>query len=244
MVPSDGRGMLSGAMTVADSKGRRLDAATGIGFVVLALVALLLPGAPPKADDRESDVANYIVDKRGALLGAILLLGLASILFLWWLGAVRSYLRAAEGGEGRLSAAAFGGGVAGVVLLAAGLCALNAGAFKVDDLQTEPNLIRALFDLSNALFGMAGVGFAVLFGAASCSAARSGALPAWLYWFGSVTAVVQLLGLITLFAESGAFAAGGAIVFFGPILAFIWVAATSVVIMRRDGIPPVPRAEP
>ena len=231
-------------MTVADARGRRWDAATGIGIVVLGLVGFALPGEPPKADDSTPEVIDFFVDKRDELLTSNALLFVAFVLLLWFLGSLRSYLRAAEGGEGRLSAAAFGGGVAGTALLLTGLCALNAGAFKADDLQADPNLMRALFDLSNALFGMAGVGFAVLFGAASCSAARSGALPAWLYWLGSVTAVVQMLGLVTLFAESGALAAGGAIVYVGPLLALAFVLATSVVLMRRDGVPPEPLTEP
>ena len=231
-------------MTVADARGRRWDAATGIGFVVLGIIGFGLPGAPPTASDSNGEVVEFFTDKRDEILASDATVFVALVLFLWFLGSLRSYLRSAEGGEGRLSAAAFGGGVAGVALLAAGLCALNAGAFKADDLQQDPNLLRLMFDLSNALFGMSGVGFAVLFGAASCSAARSGALPAWLYWLGSVTAVVQMLGLATLFADGGALEAGGPLAFLGPILSFVWVAAASVVIMRRDGVPPVARAEP
>jgi hypothetical protein len=77
---------------------------------------------------------------------------------------------------------------------------------------------------------MSGVGFAVFFGAASCSAARSGALPPWLYWLGSVTAVLQVLGVVSLVATSGPLQAGGAIVFVAPLASFVWVAAASVLI--------------
>ena len=229
-------------MAVADAKGRRWDAATGIGFVVVGVVGFLLPGTPPKADDPTQKIATFVVDKRDEILASSALFLVAFALFLWFLGSLRSYLRAGEGGEGRLSAAAFGGGVAAAALVLAGICALNAVAFKLGG--TDPNLVRGFFDFSSALFAISGAGFAVFFGAASCSAARSGALPPLLYWFGSLIAVLNLVGLIGLFAKSGFFATGGAFGYIGPGLSFLWVLAVSVVLMQRSGVPPVARTEP
>jgi hypothetical protein len=232
-------------MNVADAKGRKFDAATGIGFAVLALVALLLPGAPPKADDSIGKIGSYFADHDSDILVANLLLGIAVVLFLWFLGSLRSYLRAGEGGEGRLSAAAFGGGIVGAALLLAGAALLNGIAFKLTDSHgVSPDLVRALFDASAALFAMGSFGFAVFFAAASCSGARSGALPAWAYWGGSVVAVLQLLGGLALVAKSGFFATGGAMGFIAPLSALIWVVGVSLTIMSRDGVPPVARTDP
>jgi len=232
-------------MTVADAKGRRWDAATGIGFSILAVVALVLPGSPPKADDRILEIATYFTDKRGEILTANLLLGVAAVLFVWFLGSVRSYLRAGEGGEGRLSAAAFGGGIAGIALLLAGLGLLNGVAFKLADGRLpDPAVTRALFDASSAVLTMVGFAFAVFFAAASCSGARSGALPPWAYWSGSVVALLQLLAGLALVAKSGFFATGGAMGFIAPLTGVLWVVAVSVLIMQRDGVPPVARTEP
>ena len=232
-------------MTVADAKGRRFDAATGIGFSILAVVALVLPGSPPKADDRILAIATYFTDKRSEILTANLLLGVAAVLFVWFLGSVRSYLRAGEGGEGRLSAAAFGGGIAGIALLLAGLGLLNGVAFKLADGRLpDPAITRALFDASSAVLTMVGFAFAVFFAAASCSGARSGALPPWAYWSGSVVALLQLLAGLALVAKSGFFATGGAMGFIAPLTGVVWVVAISVLIMRRDGVPPVARTEP
>jgi hypothetical protein len=232
-------------MTVADAKGRRFDAATGIGFAVLAVVALLIPGTPPKADDSTTKLGNYFSDHHSDLLTANLLLGLAAVMFLWFLGSLRSYLRAAEGGEGRLSAAAFGGGVAGIALLLAGAGLLSGIAFKLADGQLpDPTVTRALFDASSAMFAMVAFGFAVFFAAASCSAARSGALPAWAYWSGSVIAVIQLISSLAIVAKSGFFATGGAMGFIAPLTGILWVVAVNVLMMRRDAVPPVARTEP
>jgi hypothetical protein len=232
-------------MTVADAKGRRYDAATGIGFAVLAVVGLLLPGAPPKADDSSEKIATFFTDHRSDILTSNLVLGVAAVLFLWFLGTLRSYLRAAEGGEGRLSAAAFGGGVAGIALLLAGLGLLNGIAFKLADGQApDPALTRAFFDASSAVLVMVAFGFAVFFAAASCSGARSGALPSWAFWTGSAVAVIQLISGLALVAKSGFFATGGAMGFIAPLVGVVWVVAVSVLIMQRDAVPPVARTEP
>src|SRR5256885_14390358 len=172
-------------MTVADAKGRRFDAATGIGFAVLTVVGLALPGTPPKADDPITKISGFLVVHRKDILIGNFVLGLGGALFLWFLGTFRSYLRAGEGGEGRLSAAAFGAGVAGVGLLLAGAAILNAVTFDLARRGLPaPQLVRAVFDASGAFFAMGSFAFLAFFGAAACSGARSGALPPWAYWSG------------------------------------------------------------
>src|SRR5207248_8870401 len=97
-----------GQMAVADAKGREFDAATGIAFAVVAVVGLALPGTPPKAKDSAEKIISFAAQHRSDILWSSFLVGSAAVLFLWFLGSLRSYLRAGEGGEGRLSAAAFG----------------------------------------------------------------------------------------------------------------------------------------
>jgi hypothetical protein len=243
-VPSDTPATIR-AVGVADAKGRRFDAATGIGFAVLAVVALVLPGAPPKADEPAAKIVTFFADHRGKVLAASFLLGLAALLFLWFLGSLRSYLRAAEGGEGRLSAAAFGGGVAGIALVLAGVAALNGIAFKLARTAgADPNVARGLFDASSAVIATSAFGFAVFFGAASCSGARSGALPPWAYWSGTVVTVLQVVAGLALVVDSGFLATGGAMGFIAPGTGLLWVVGVSALMMSRDGVPPVARTEP
>lgn len=228
-------------MSVADSKGRRFDALTGVGFAVVALVSFLLPGPPPKANAPPQKVVSYFTDHRGSILAADFVLFVAALLFLWFLGALRSYLRAAEGGEGRLSSAAFGGGVVGIGLLMAAVGVVNGAAFKVAQ-AGDQLLVRGLYDVSNGVLTGAAFGFAVLLAASSCSAARSRAFAPWVCWSGSVVAVLQVISGIALFAKSGLFAVGGAFSFIAPLTALVWVAAVSVVMFQRAGVPPVARA--
>jgi hypothetical protein len=233
-------------MTVADARGRKWDAAAGIGFTVLAFVGFLLPGTPPKADDSAAKLATFFGDHRKEIIVGNFVLGVAGLFFLWFLGSLRSYLRAAEGGEGRLSSASFGGGVAGIALLMAGAGVLNGVAFDLAKSSgASADVVRAVFDASGALFAMSGLAFAAFFGAASCSGARSGALPSWAYWWGAGAAVLQLVAGVSLFVTSGALAAGGVLagVLF-PAVGITWVLAVSIVLMRQDGVPPEVRAEP
>ena len=233
-------------MNVADAKGRKWDAATGIGFAVLGIVAFALPGSPPKADDPASEVGSFFADHRKEVLIGTFLLGVAAILFLWFAGTLRSYLRSGEGGEGRLSAASFGGGVAGIALLLVGAAVVNMEAFEfAKQANGTPALAKAVFDASSAFFAVSAMCFGTFFAAAACSGARSGALPPWAYWSGSVVAVLQLVAGIALFVESGFFATGGAFpTFIAPLAAFGWVIGVSVLMMGRDAVPPVPRTEP
>jgi hypothetical protein len=230
-------------MTVADSKGRRVDAAMGIPAMALLVAGFLLPGAPPKADDTIQKITSFLVDNRGELLAGNTLIALGIAFFLWWLGSLRSYLRAGEGGEGRLSIAAFGGGLVGATLTLAAAAIVAGLVFEAAGLGDQA-LNRALFDASAAVFAIGGIGFAVFFGAAACSGARSGALPPWAYWGGSVVAVVQLVSVAAIFAGSGFFAGGGAFAFIAFAAAVAWVIAVSVLMIQRGGVPPVVRTEP
>ena len=57
--------------------------------------------------------------------------------------------------------------------------------------------------------------------------------------------MIQVLGGISLFAQSGAFVSGGAFAgFIAPGVATLWVVAASVLMMSREAVPPVARAEP
>jgi hypothetical protein len=211
---------------------RRWDAATGIIAAVLLVVSLALPGAPPKADDSLSQISSFFSDQRDQIVGGDFLLGLGIAFFIWFLAALRSRLRAAEGGESGLSTAALAGALVGIALLMAGVAVVNALAFRATG-GADPNVVRLLFDLSNSLFAMVSFPMAVFAAAASISAARTGALPTWLAWVGLLVAVLQLLGGLSLIATHGFFQAGGAFGFIGPLSLLVWIVLLSVVLMRR-----------
>jgi hypothetical protein len=228
---------------VADDRGRRLDAATGVIAAILFLVGFSIPGMPPGPDDALQKIVGYLTDKRSAILTADVVIAVATGLYIWFLGALRSYLRAGEGGEGRLSAASFLGGGVGAAMILAGTAIQSALVLHTATLSSEA-VVRVGFDGYNALFTIGGIGFAIAVAAASCSAARSGALPASIYWTGSVIAVLQLATLAALFEKSGFFAAGEGLTLIAFVTLSAWYIAVALMIIRRRGIPPVMRTEP
>jgi hypothetical protein len=95
-------------MSVTVDRVRRLGGIVGIAFVVLGVIAIFLPGTPPKAHE-VSRIAGYFTDKRGSILASNYLNCLAFALFLLFVGALRSYLvaliRQVFGPDPRCSAA-------------------------------------------------------------------------------------------------------------------------------------------
>jgi hypothetical protein len=59
-----------------------------------------------------------------------------------------------------------------------------------------------------------------------------------------LAALAQLVSVAAIFASSGFLAGGGAIAPIAFFLAAIWVVAVSVLMMQRNGVPPVALTEP
>ncbi len=154
-------------------------------------------------------------------VGAFLAL-LSVFFFLWFLGSVRSSLRVAEGGTGRLSAVAFGGGVAAAATMVVGYSATLAAAQRAGTTGgISADAATSLHDLAGVLVGnTAPVAFAVLVAAAALVALRTGVFPAWLAW----VSVVLAVGLLTPLNY----------IFMG--FALLWVLIVSILLFRQNSL--------
>lgn len=212
----------------------RYGAATGIFFVLLAIVGFGVTPKPPAADASVSEVFEYFSDKQNTLHAVQLIFGAAGFFFLWFIGTLRNSLSAAEGSEGRLATTAFGGGLIAVATLMVGF-ALQATA-TLHPLENGPELTHALFDASLIVPAIGAPAAAVFFAANGLSILRSGYLPAWLGWLGLVTAFFNLMGISAVYTDNGVFAADGVLGFFiGFLLFLVWNLAASIVLYRRIG---------
>jgi hypothetical protein len=204
---------------MTEAKWERLAAGAGLLFVALFIAALFDPVVDP-AGDEASVVAAQLLDNPGQTWLAIYAGGLAAVALVWFVGSLRSTLRRAEGGTGRLSAVAFGGGLmAGAALLASS--AFLSAAVSLADYGDDPAGARLAASFAEHLFFAANYGMALLVGATFALALRHGVIPGWLAWVGAVGGVLLLVAIWPFFI-------------FGGLVFLFWVAALSLVLMRQQ----------
>jgi hypothetical protein len=208
----------------------RLAPLSGVLVVVLTVAALIIIGEQPDFVDEPDAVAEFYADDPGKLLGGFYVDALASLLVIWFAGSVRSALRVAEGGDGRLSAVSFGGGVAAAVLFLAYDAVNLAAAFRADeDGAIDPAVAASLNDVSGLMLAGGAMASAVFIGAAALVALRRRAvLPAWFAWISIPLAIL----LVSPFGYIGLFG----------LLPWILIASIVLYIGQRRAAPAAPAA--
>lgn len=199
----------------------RLAPLTGIGSIVLLVVATLVIGTYEYLPDPEEIRSHYADNSTRVVFGTVVGI-LAAFLMVWFSGSVRVALRHAEGGDRRLSAVAFGGGVvAGAGMAAAYAVAQAAAARAGSDSGITPDAAATLYDISSVMYtgGMA-MGLSVMIAAFAVVTLRTGLYPRWTAWVGLFIA----LGGVTV-----------AWLFLVPQI--LWVATVSVALYRRGSTP-------
>lgn len=188
---------------------------TGVVFVVVLAVTLILGGEGVDPKDGAEEVVQYYSDNEGEVMASGFLGGFAVILFLFFAGWLRKVLREAEGPGGVLSAVSLAGAIVFAVGGAVASTLSIALAESFDDI--DPTALEALNAISWNYFIPFAAGFSVFLLATGISAVRHGALPPWLGW----SAIV--LGIAT-YTPAG---------FFAFLLGLAWVLVASVLLTMR-----------
>jgi hypothetical protein len=167
---------------------------TGLAFLVLVIVAIAISGeSPDPADDSAREIVDFYVDNRDSQMASAFMASAAGALLVFFGGALRRVLRAAEGPDGTLSAVAF----AGLIILALGL-AIDGTitltlAETADDI--EPSAVQALSALYTNDYIPFVMGTLIFLLAMGLSVLRHGALPKWIGWIAVVLAVIAVTPL-------------------------------------------------
>jgi hypothetical protein len=177
----------------SDSLDRLSGPVAGILAVVGWIVSTIILDVAESADTGPEILTVYQNDDGRILAGGIIWL-ISTALFFVFLGALRSRLLAAEGGEGRWTAVAFAGGIATAICLALLPGPDMAAAIQPDDLDGSASL--ALSTVGDAFFLGAEYLLPVLLVSSAVIALRYGALPRWLAWIQILIAIVLLTGFI------------------------------------------------
>jgi hypothetical protein len=166
---------------------------TGFVAVVLFVIGVVIEesGASRPDDGDPAALLAWFRDDTDTIIGAEFLFALGAILLIWFFGSLRSTLRGAEGGSGRVSAIAFGGGLIASAGLLMSAAPVLQGAISDDDL--VPESAQTLTLLSDAFFGVTEFALVPMFVAAALVTLRTGVLPVWLGWVSLAIAVLLLI---------------------------------------------------
>jgi hypothetical protein len=222
-------------------KWSRLGGISGLVFFALVVASFFTPDTPD-ADDPTSEIVASIADDRSAHIFGAYLSFIATLFFLVFTAALWSKLTAAERERGASVLVLLGGvGSALMILVATGVfLALIEAAHE----GREPEAVRALFELDQMMFLGIGITSAAFYAGAAISALQTRSLPAWLGWVAAGLAVILPLALLGVFSESDEGGVLGAIFFIAILVNFLWVLATSIVMLREApaGGAPTPTA--
>ncbi len=210
----------------------RLGASTGLIAALLFAISFVIGISPerPDFDASAGEVASFVAANQDALRVEILLNTLAVFFFLWFLGSIRAGLRGAEGGVGRVSAIASGGGIVGATMVL--VAQVFAAVATLRPEETDPGVIRALVDLQLISIGLGAAAFAVFFLAIAVASYLDGGLPGWLTGLSALAALTAVVGVVTIFSVDGVFAADGAIGFWVRLAVFVgWLAIASLALV-------------
>jgi hypothetical protein len=206
---------------------------TGVISIACSLVGVMFVLNQPQTKDSNAKIAAYFADHSHRVQGAVsFFVFLAGILLLLaFLGTLRERLLTAEGQPGRLTALAYGAGVASLPLWGISMLLANAVSFTVSESSSftlDPNTFRLLSVASYFTWVAALFVSSVVVWTTSAVALRTGVLPRWYALAGIVVGVVQLFGL-----------------FFFPFVAWwLWIAVTSVLLVTRRGFAPATVPQP
>ncbi|HEV8248938.1 MAG TPA: hypothetical protein VGQ15_03105 [Gaiellaceae bacterium] len=171
-------------------------------FLASFIVVYGVGTVPDRNDASPADFAQYFQQEDGSIWLGSLLMGLAAVAFLFYVGALRSVLSGS-----RLSGTLLAGGIGTAVLILCNIAPPLSGAVLVSDRDSpiDPSTATTLMFLGDGFFIAAFYAAAVFVGAAGLAVLRTGVLPRWLGWVSLVLALVMMipwfgfLGFIFLF---------------------------------------------
>lgn len=193
---------------------------SGTIFVVLVTIAVVMVGQyehlPPV-----DELAKFFSINAGRISTGGYIGTLAAFFLFWFAGSLRSVLRLSGTGESATADIAFGGAVAGGVLLAVAFSGLQGMALRAATAGgIGSDAVAVMNDSWSQMIGLAmPVGMAACCAATGLAIVRTGLLPAWFGWLSVILAV----GLLTPFSYAVL------------ALAILWTAVLSIWLFARAG---------
>ena len=215
-------------------RNARWGAATGFLFLILFVVGFggfVTPDVPDSSAPA-AEVQSFYTAHQDRIQTGIVIVSIGLFFLIWFLGSVRAALGAAEGGNGRLTAVAYAGGLGIVAFFLIAIAVTAAAAYR--PAEVDPNLTRALNDLGLVSGGPAAAAIMAFFGATAIVGYRHRAVPAPVAGFCALAAVTAPLTFGVVATDTGAFAPDGALGLVVPFVTFlIGFLALSIALFRQ-----------
>ncbi|QLL08590.1 hypothetical protein [Mycobacterium vicinigordonae] len=214
-----------------DNRWIRMGGVAGIGYVLIAVVAGALPGAPPEANGNPSTYQAYFIEHQQALVVQAWMYALAAPLWLIFAISVRRVLRSTAD-SGYLAELFFVGTgiVLGLLMVTQAMqiaVAQHAAALSAD----VAFLLGTHF--GGVLIGLWGFLIATTAVAYAFSVFAYGGLPKWTGYLAVLTFLMDLVASTGVFFRTGPFCLEGGFSAWAPAVSLLfWYLGTSIALLR------------
>ena len=166
---------------------------TGVAFIVLAIISIIVGGEPKDATHPATEIVDWYIDNKDSVEVSAFI-GVPALALLVFFGAyLRNVLRTAAGGADMLSLVSFIGLVVVAVGIAIDTTISLAIAERADDI--DPIAVQSLQALWDNDFIPIALGALIFLWATGISVVRNGALPKWIGWIMIVLGIIALTPL-------------------------------------------------
>jgi hypothetical protein len=174
-----------------DRTFERIGAASGLAFVLLAVLSGFIYPQQPRVDATPAATLAWVHDHHTALQAGMIFDFFAAAALLWFVGYLHRVLVRAEGDQETLAPMVFGSGI-GVAITTA-MAALPTVVLAFMDSQPggigDASLVRMLGDLNTIFFSVTSVMTMLFLGSLGWAMVRDELAAPWLGWVGLIVAV-------------------------------------------------------
>lgn len=205
----------------------------GIGAVVFAIIARLVMGGTPRSTDTMGVIAAYLNDNRGRILLAVILYSIAIALFLWFGVALATAFRRGDD-TSDMPALVLAGFILVSAIIFVAITMFGAMTYALTVHAGLLILAAVPYSAATVMGTMAGIALALPLAAAAMAIMRTKVFPMWMAYFAGIVALISLVAAFTVWATKGAWAPGGWVPTYIPlVLLALWILAASGMLIRE-----------
>jgi hypothetical protein len=212
---------------LVNGRHQRVASCAGILFVVLFAAGIILSGNSPALNASTAKIMQYYQTHHAGILVSELLINLASVVLLWFLGGLHAILRRRDR-HGFLAPVVLASGAATVALgLASDLAGTVAGLLAAQHSLADPSLARALLEINTGAH-VAFFPLAVLTAALAVAIFQGVIGTRWVGWLSALSSAACLVSVVISSLDAGAMVPP-----LGLLGFFITVIALSISMLRN-----------